>query len=339
MTFTRPEFLGLAPIAALLLIGGLVWYWHRARRLVDAYGGPGPARRLTGRSLEAFPLARLVCLVAATTALTVAAADPQPDEGEPPPPSTPIDLIVAVDVSHSMTAADVDSSRIGLARNVVSQILDERVADRVSLSLFADWPMGLVPLTDDPDVISFFTPWLDAELMVSRDQGTSIASVVGHAVATWEARSREGTLPLLLLLTDGEDQGSRDAILDSVTVAATAGVVVWTAGIGSEGGTPLFAPGTDDVPMLDGSGEPVTTRANTDLLRDIAVAGGGAFHDLSSPADARRLVDDLRDLGGPVAPEGPPTRSPVTLLLLVAFALLVTDALLDAGRLRRRRTA
>jgi len=339
MTFTRPELLVLAPSAAVLLTGGLAWYWQRARRLVDAYGGPGPARRLTGRRLELFPFARLVCLLAATAALTIAAADPQPDEGMPPPPTTPIDLIVAVDVSHSMTGADVDSSRISLARKAVGQIVDRGVADRVSLTLFADWPLGLVPLTDDPAVITFFSPWIDTELMASRDQGTSLAAVVGDALQTWEARSRDATLPLLLILTDGEDQGTPGAIMDSIAAASEVGIVVWTGGLGSDDGAALFAPGTDDVPMLDGSGRPVVSTPDLDLLRSMAQTGGGEFHEISTAGDVDRLVDALGDLGGPVTADAPATRSPVGLLLLIALALLVTDSVLDSGRLRRRRRA
>ena len=127
--------------------------------------------------------------------------------------------------------------------------------------------------------------------------------------------------------------------MDSIAVASEAGIVVWTAGLGSDGGAPLFAPGTDDIPMLDGGGQPVVSTPDIELLRSMAQAGGGEFHEISTDGDVGRLVDALGDLGGPVTADAPATRSPVGLLLLIALALLVTDSVLDSGRLRRRRAA
>ena len=155
-------------------------------------------------------------------------------------PGTPIDLIVVVDVSHSMSAADVAPTRIGRARELLAQILEERVADRVALSLFADWPFALVPLTDDPAIIDFFTPWVAPELVSMRDQGTSLASTVVHAVETWEERLREGSAPIVLIVSDGEAHGASEEVLASVNAAMDSGLRVWTAGVGTPEGAPLY---------------------------------------------------------------------------------------------------
>ena len=75
------------------------------------------------------------------------------------------------------------------------------------------------------------------------------------------------------------------------------------------------------------------------LLVATGAAGSYEFHEISTEADVDRLVDALGDLGGPVTADAPATRSPIGLLLLIALALLVTDSVLDSGRLRRRREA
>ena len=338
MTFERPDLLVLAPLAVLVLGLALVSQWRRGVRLVRAYGGPKAAARLTGRSLERFPALRATALVLGALSLVLAAAGPGREPVEELPP-TPVDLVIAVDVSHSMTGGDVAPSRIDRAQALIEGIVEAGVADRVALSLFADWPYGLVPLTDDEKVISFFTPWVQPGVVTARDQGTSLASLVGHSVATWQERPMEGATPVVLVISDGEAHGTRGEVLEATTTAAAAGVRVWTAGMGSEEGALLFVSGSD-APLLDGSGAPVVARYDADLLREMAGVGGGSFHDVSDDGGVRALISGLRDVSGRTETVEVVSSDPTVWLILAGLLLLVLDALLDAGLLvtsRRRR--
>lgn len=332
-TFQRPDLLGVAPVGVLLLCLAVLAQWRRGVRLVDAYGGPGPARRLIGRRLERFPATRLLAAALAVIALTVVAAGPEREVAEEVP-VTPVDLVIAVDVSHSMTAADVEPNRMGRAQRLVQEIIDARVADRVALLLFADWSYDLVPLTDDGGVVTFFTPWVTPDLLAARDQGTSLGPLVTHAVATWQARARTEAIPVLLVVSDGEVHTPSGAVLDSVGVAAGAGVAVWTAGVGSGSGAPLFVPGSE-APLLDNGGNAVVARYDRALLEEMADRGGGTFHDISDDAGVRRLLSDLEDLGG--RSEAPEIGAPPSMrwALIAALVLLLLDSVLDSGVLTR----
>jgi Ca-activated chloride channel family protein len=336
MSVIRPDIMVLLPGVALLVAAAIVAHWRRARRLVGAYGGPTSAARLTGRRLERFPFARLCCLLVATAALTVAGAGVERERQEPVAPPTPIDLVIAVDVSHSMSGADVAPSRIGRARALVGSIVDEAVADRVALSLFADWPFGLVPLTHDGEVLEFFTPWITTELVPLRDQGTGLVSLVSHATTTWRTRARPGAVPMLLIVSDGEVHGANADVLSAIAAAVDSGMVVWTAGVGSEAGAPLFASGSENTPLLDGTGQPVVARFDPTLLREIAQRGGGAFHDVSDDGGVRALIGDMRNIGGSAATSDERVFDPTAWLILLALALLLADFALDAGVLVRR---
>ena len=332
MTFERPDLLALVPWVAAGLAGFVLAQWRRGVRLVHAWGGPTPARRLLGRDLSSLPWLRLLALASAGAALVLAAAGPQPAEPEEVPPPTPVDLIVAVDVSLSMTASDVEGTRIGRARELIERLVEDGAADRIALTIFADWPFSLVPLTDDGNVIRFFAPWVAPRLVGTRDQGTSLPAVVGQARIVWEDRRRDDARPVVLLVTDGEAHGMDAELLDSVEVARGAGMEIWTAGVGTPDGAPIFLPGSDDAPLLH-DGSPVVSGYDRGLLETTADRGGGLFHDISSDAGIRSLIDDLR--GGPAASDTPDTPPPDNAfwLALVAFALLILEALLDAGML------
>ncbi|NNL31268.1 MAG: VWA domain-containing protein [Gemmatimonadetes bacterium] len=331
MIYDRPDLLVLLPLAALVMTLAVLWQWRRSRRLAAAFGGNQAARRLTGRSLRRFPTARLGCTVLAALALTLAASGARQDTAEPPPPATPVDLVVALDVSHSMSAADVDPSRFEVARASVDRVVASRVADRIALSLFAGWPYGLVPITDDVAVVEYFVPWLQPQLLQQRDQGTALADVLDHAVERWAARSRDGSIPVLLVLSDGEAHGAGADVLAAANRAAEEGLRIWTAGVGTPEGAPLFVSGSGGAPLLEGSGGQVVAGYDADLLRDMARIGGGAFHALSAPEDVDGLVAELRRLGGEVASTEEAPFDPTMLLLIIALALLATDAILDSG--------
>lgn len=337
MIYERPDLLVVLPVAALLMTLSILWQWKRSRRLAAAFGGSDSARRLTGRSLRRFPTARLGCTVLAALSLTLAASGARRDTGEPPPPATPVDVLIALDVSHSMTGADVEPSRFDVARSSVERLVESRVADRLALSLFAGWPYGLVPVTDDAAVVDYFVPWLEPELLQQRDQGTALADVIDHAVERWGARSRDAAIPVLLLVSDGEAHGAGADVLAAANRAVEQGLRIWTAGVGTPEGAPLFVSGSGGAPLLEGSGGQVVAGYDADLLRDVAQIGGGAFHTLSSPDDADDIVAELRRLGGTVEASEDTPFDPTMLLLLAALALLATDAILDSGVLIRGR--
>jgi Ca-activated chloride channel family protein len=337
MTFLRPDLLATAPVVVLLLFLSITAQWRRGRRLADAYGGLVPAARLTGVELGRFPVVRTGCLVFATMLLSGLAAGPERDEGDGLERVRPTDLVIVVDASLSMTALDAEPSRIGRARATVDAITEALPADRIALSLFADWPYRLVPLTDDPNVIRFFTPWVVPDLLGDRDQGTSLASAVSHAHQTLEARDAGDADRIVLLITDGETHDEVDAVLDSIAAVVSRGTSVWTAGVGSAGGAPLFAldpegERREGIPLLDDAGEPVVARYDQALLRDLAEAGGGVFHDVSSTNGVRALIRDLSAASG-LTEEDEGTSGPsVSWFILLAMSLLLWDMMADSGR-------
>jgi len=336
MTFERPDLLGLAPALCLLVVLALLSQWRRSVRLVDAYGGPAAARRLIGRRLERFPAVRLLATLIAVTSLVAVASGVTPEVPEEAP-TTPVDLMIAVDVSHSMTGTDLEPSRIAWAQRLVDELVGAGVADRIALSIFADWSYRLVPLTDDGDVVSFFAPWIVPELVNTRDQGTSLSVLIDDAVASWDELAQPDAVPIVLVVSDGETHDGAEAVIASTRGAVDAGATVWTAGLGTSTGSPLTLTGST-APLLDGSGSPVVAGYDEGLLRQVADAGRGAFYEISGEDGIASLVADLRALSGRTDSIAEPTEDPAVWLVLVGLVLLLLDALFDTGVAVRRRS-
>ena len=332
MTFQRPDLLLLGPAAALLLSLALTLQWRRMSHLGRAYGEVARLR-LVPRRLQRFPTVRMLCLLAACFALGTAAAGPRPPTPEPPQPPQPLDLAVAVDVSRSMAAEDVGASRIERAREVVSRLAEDVPSARIVLVLFADWPYTLVPPTDDPDVVRYFAHSLSADLVLDRDQGTSFATALAHARTTLDARPRQEARRAVLFLSDG---GSHEPLTEVLEAAESGndGTPIWTAGLGTSAGSTIP---TATGPLLDESGRTVSSRLEDEVLRDIARAGRGEYHDVSTDGGLEALLDGLGALGDESRSGDTSPRDVAFWLTLLSIPLLLAEGAMDTGRRASRR--
>jgi Ca-activated chloride channel family protein len=328
VTFARPELLSFAPLGVTLLALAVLVQWRRRRELDRGFHGAA-LRRLFPTASSRFPFARLACLVLASTAIALGAVGIVPRVAEPPPPSAPLDLAVAVDVSASMGASDTDPSRVERARQVVAGLSAGLPGVRTVLVVYADWPYTLVPPTDDPTVVGYFAEALRADLVLDRDQGTSLAAALAHARQALASRPREGARRVILVVSDGDAHDGEAAVLAEAAEAVADGVEVWTAGLGSERGTEIEG-GTG--PLLDASGLPIVVRLEEELLRQLALAGRGRYERVDDDRGLRALVTSLRGVVGAPTSDGPVPRDATLLLTLLALPLLLIEGALDSGR-------
>ena len=328
MTLARPDLLGPAGLAALLIALAVTAQWWRLLRLGRMLGANAAARLLPGGAGR-FPAGRLAAAVGAAAALGLAAAEPRGTPREAPPPAAPLDLAVAVDVSLSMGAADAGQSRILRAQEVVSALAEELTAARLVLVVFADWPYTLVPPTDDPAVVQWFASAMRADLLADRDQGTALTSAIDHARAALSVRPREGARRVVLLVSDGGAHDESDAVMEAARGAAREGVAIWTAGLGTTRGIELE---TATGPVLDPAGAPVLTRLDDRLLADVAQAGGGGYEDVSDERGLRSLVARLQEADAALPADGREPPDATFLLAALALALILMEGALDGRR-------
>ena len=149
------DFAQPAALLALLALIPAAWAVrhaaHRARRAEAAYGGPDELRlgvaRWRGRARVALALAALLLLV-------IALARPRWGRAQVPIERRGIDVVIALDVSRSMSASDVAPTRARAALAGLQSMIEHLQGDRVGLVTFAGSAFMRAPLTTDLDAVS-----------------------------------------------------------------------------------------------------------------------------------------------------------------------------------------
>jgi Ca-activated chloride channel family protein len=306
--------------ALLALAAALAW--GRARRAL---------RRLGARALPAGG-ARDAALAAALLAIAVALLGPQLGTRTVAVPADGIDLVVALDVSRSMDAADAAPSRLARAREAARGVLlGLAPGDRAALAVYAGHGALLTPLTHDTAALVELLPALDTEWMT--DRGSRAWTGIEAALPAFEAESERPRV--LLALGDGERAHlAPDDLFDAL---ARSRVRVVAGAIGSEEGAALMGPAG---PLLDWNGDTVVTRRETRGFERFAAATGGEVlvADAWGTLDPAALLAAARrglrpGPGGTVLRELPATHTALPAAL--AFALLLAECVAGA-RLPRR---
>jgi len=345
MHWGHPEI--LYGVFALPLLAFFFWWaQRRRRRLLERFGRWTTIAGLLDSASTRRQVAKMALLALAFVLLIVALARPQYGRSERKIARRGIDVLVAVDVSNSMRAADVGQSRSRLARakEQLRQLLLHARGHRMGILAFAGNAFVQCPLTLD---YALALRILDAvEVGLIPEQGTSIGAAIEAAVDAFERAEGSGkdgrkaptSERVLLLLTDGEDH-EQEELNAAVERAAKAGVRIFAIGIGSESGTTIRLP--DGRVHKDPEGRVVQTRLDYATLQRIAAATGGvairgtASGDLDVAA-AQRELDAMRQTVQRSATRVVYTERFIPILAAAAFVLLVE---LFAGDRRKRRTA
>ncbi|VVN76050.1 vWA domain-containing protein [Pseudomonas fluorescens] len=166
--------------------------------------------------------------------LLIAAARPQ-WLGEPlPVAASGRDLLVAVDVSGSMDFPDMqwqdeDVSRLTLVKHLLGDFLEDREGDRVGLILFGSQAYLQAPLTFDRRTVRI---WLDEARIGIAGKNTAIGDAIGLAVK--RLRQRPAQSRVLILVTDGANNGGEINPITAARLAFEEGVTIYPIGIGAD---------------------------------------------------------------------------------------------------------
>ncbi|MFH6601420.1 VWA domain-containing protein [Ectopseudomonas khazarica] len=271
------------------------------------------------------PLVLLWCL------LLCAAARPQ-WVGEPLPlPASGRDLLLAVDVSGSMDYADMQwddepISRLELVKRLLGDFIDGRRGDRVGLILFGSQAYLQAPLTFDRTTVR---TWLEESLIGIAGKNTAIGDAIGLAVK--RLRQRPAQSRVLVLITDGANNGGSIEPLVAAQLAADEGVRIYAIGIGAD-------------PQQGGLAGALGFNSGLELdeptLRAIVDATGGEYFRARSQAELEQIELSLDRLE-PVAQQ-PTLARPALALYAWPLALALLGSLLLVGQvlwpdqLRRR---
>lgn len=183
-----------------------------------------------------------------------------------------LDLLVVLDTSRSMTAADIKPSRLQQAKWGIHDLLRALRGDRVGLIPFAGSSLLQCPLTTD---YAAFAMTLDDLYcgIISRG-GTAIAQALRTAIDSFPDDTTADRC--ILLVTDGEDhEGDPLSLLPELKEKS---IHVYAIGIGTLEGEMIPAdPSSGGAYFKDRKGQIVKTTLHEDVLQQLAVSTGGAY--------------------------------------------------------------
>lgn len=263
----------LIPIIVLILIFG---YRRICLRLLQAQTAvPDPSERW---AVDRFRVSiKGFLFVLALLCLIISSAGPRLGWTWIESKQSGIDIVVAVDVSRSMMARDLEPTRLERARRMILDLLDVAEGDRIGLVVFAGAAFVQCPLTVDHGAMRSFVDALSTDMIPVG--GTDIAGALRDSLKALDAGGeKQGMGKLIVLMTDGEDHaGDVDAALRDV-IKSQARVV--TVGLASSDGAPVIDENGGFI--KNRSGEVIVSRLNEEPLRKIADETDGKYVNAAS---------------------------------------------------------
>jgi Ca-activated chloride channel family protein len=281
MTFQSIRFLWLALLVPLALIFLLARERQRVRI----------ARRFVSERLRgvANPLRMLRPWLTALALLgcVIALAGPEAGFRVMPIEQRESNRVIVVDVSLSMDARDVGTSRLEAAKAIAKRIIDAQ-SGRVGLVIFESAAEVVSPLTSDGDAVDALLDSIQAGEVSNPGSDLSVALNAALRLVGGDATQRGD----VVVISDGEDQSTR--LDDTIAKLAQRGVPVSTIMVGTAGGSTIPRAEGGGV-LVDDNGQVVTTYARPEVMQKIARATGGRFY--ANPFGEHAL-DSLAATGG-----------------------------------------
>ena len=227
--------------AGAALVFAVLLFWAARRRAARAAALVSPELAAKARLAPPASTPAAAAVLAVLVALSLGAAFARPHWGDTQERAERrgADVVLVLDTSASMRAADVSPSRFALARQAAQSLVARLGSDRVALVSCEGDAQALVPLTLDAAAVGLF---LDAiEPGMGAKPGTSIAAGIAAAAELFPPGVGGGRH--LVFFSDGEDlEGGVDAAIGR---AKAEGITIHAVFVGAASGTGAPVPEVD----------------------------------------------------------------------------------------------
>ncbi len=209
--------------------------------------------------------------------LVLALANPQWGKKPETVMQRSLDVVLALDISLSMLAEDVPPNRLERSKQFARDMAAALRSERMGVVLLAGNAYPYIPLTTDFAAVEMALQ--SAHPGLAPSTGTAIGECIRAAGRVFGEQS--ASAKVLIILSDGETH-DQDAETQA-KAAAQNGMTIFTIGVGTKAGgfIPIQMAGRSDY-KRDERGEPVRTRLEEQILRNIANWGNGQYHYLGN---------------------------------------------------------
>lgn len=208
------------------------------------------------------------------------------------------DIMIAVDLSESMNANDIQPSRIEKVKFEIKKIVDEFSGDRIGIIMFSGEAFVQCPLTYDKNALNLFVETLNTGLVPNSGTDFGPPLELGLSKLQYEnSGDNDFKSKIIILFSDGEDFGEdTDQSIEKIKENS---LKLFSVGVGTDEGTKIL----DDFGNFkkDNEGNDVITKLNSSSLRETADKTGGKYYEISkNKNEINQMISEIKNIKGDV---------------------------------------
>lgn len=267
-TFENPEFFWLF----LLLPLATAWYfWKRNKQTAELKISTTKGFRAKPGFLPKLRPVLFILRLLVLSLIIMAMARPRTVDVSTQTSSTQgIDIVMAIDVSASMLARDLQPNRLDALKDVAEEFIKDRPGDRIGLVVYAGESFTKTPITSDKAIV--LDALEDVEYNNVLENGTAIGS--GLATSVNRLKDSKAESKVIILLTDGVNNSGFIDPKTASELAVEFGIKVYTIGVGSNG---MALSPVAILPNGRFQYGNVQVEIDEELLKEIASSTGGKY--------------------------------------------------------------
>ena len=277
----------LFAIVFLVLI--FVWVLVWKKRTQKNFANPEALKKLSPNTSVFKTTLKVLVLILAIVCFSFALVNPKIGTKIETVTREGVDVVFALDVSKSMLAEDIAPNRIEKSKQLVNQIINNLVGDRIGIIGYAGSAFPQVPITTDFSSAKLFLSNMNTNMVSS--QGTAITQAIELAKTYYNDEDQVNRV--LFIISDGEDhEGDVETVAQE---AAKQGIRIFTIGVGTPKGgpIPIKRNGILQYYKRDQNNEQVITKLQPETLQKIAKIGKGEYIDGSNTKEVVEKVSQI----------------------------------------------
>ena len=281
--FEEPIYLYLLLVLPLLGVF-YIYSKYRRKQAIKKFGDPELMTQLMPEVSKYRPDVKFGMTLAAIGLFAILLARPQFGSKLETVKRQGVEVMIALDISNSMLAQDIQPSRLEKAKRLVAQLVDKMENDKVGMIVFAGDAFTQLPITSDYISAKMFLESIDPSLISK--QGTAIGAAIDLASRSFTPQ--EGVGRAVILITDGENH--EGGTMEAVTAIRDKGIQVNVLGVGLPEGAPIPILGENDY-RRDREGNVIVTSLNETMCQEIAKAGNGIYVRVDNTNNAQKVIN------------------------------------------------
>ena len=263
-------FLALIPLIAI----GLYFYNRWQKKSIEKFGDENLVTELMQNHSKARKNIKNTLFIFSIAFLIIGISNPQIGAKMEEVKREGVDLMIAIDLSHSMMAQDIKPNRLERAKQAISRLIDKLEGDRIGLVVFAGEAYVQLPITTDYSAAKLFLSTVNTSIIPT--QGTKIGNAINLCVKSFDQENNQNKA--IIIITDGENHD--EEAISSAKIAQEQNIYIHTLGMGLTKGGPIpiyNKYGSTSEFRKDREGNIIITKLNETILKEIAQAGMGTY--------------------------------------------------------------